>query len=71
MKNIMKVLIYDFGQKTKYLPLFHSDGKREKIFYRYLTLIKTNISDVYSHKHMKTKIKSDADLPFEESIKYA
>ena len=40
------------------VDLFHSD---ERIFerIRYLIMLKSNISDVYSHKYTKIKISSD------------
>ena len=53
---------------TKYLALFHSNEKYERIFarLRYLIMLKNNISDVYYHKYAKIKFNSDDDL----NIKY-
>ena len=34
----------------------------------YLIMLKSNISDVYSHKYTKIKINSDNDLPLEKTI---
>ena len=55
---------------TEYLALFHSDEKYEKLFnkIRYLTMVKTNIPNVYSHIHIKIKINSGDDLPFKKSL---
>ena len=36
---------------------------------RYLVMLKSNVSDVYSHKHMKMKINSDNNLTFEGTLK--
>ena len=49
--------------KTRYLALLHSDEKYKKKFdrIRYL-MLKSNISDIYSHKYMKIKINSDNDI---------
>lgn len=49
---------------TKYIALFYSDGKFEKVFdkIRYNIMLKRNISDVFSHKYMEIKIISDIDL---------
>ena len=57
---------------ANYLALFHSDEKYERIYdrIRYLIMLKTNISDVYSHKNAKISIHSDDDLPLERNIKY-
>ena len=51
--------------RTKYLTLFASDGKYELVFnrIRYVIILKNNISDVYSHKHIQFKINSDDALP--------
>ena len=51
--------------RVKYVGLFHSDEKYEKMFnrIRYHIMLKSNILDVYSHKYKKTKIKLDDDLP--------
>ena len=53
---------------TKYLALFHCDEKNERIFDRrsYSNMLKSNISDVCSHKYTKFKINSDDDLPLEK-----
>ena len=58
---------------TNYLALFHSDEKYERIYdrIRCLIMLKTNISDVYSHKNAKIYIHSDDELPLEKNIKYA
>ena len=49
------------------LAVFHSNEKYETIFdrIRYL-MLKSNISNVYSHNYTKIKINSDNDLPFEK-----
>ena len=49
---------------TKYLGLFHSDEKHERIFdrIRYLITLKNIISDVYSHKFKKISINWDVNL---------
>ena len=31
-------------------------------------MLKSNMSDIYSHKYMKIKINSDDDLPLEKSL---
>ena len=56
---------------TKYLTLFHSGEKYERVFgrIRYLIMLKSNISEVYSHKY--TKIKTNSDDTFRKIIKYA
>ena len=36
---------------------------------RYLVMLKSNVSDVYSHKHMKMKIDSDNNLTLEGTLK--
>ena len=48
---------------TNYLGLFNYDEKIESIFdrIRYLVMVKSNISDVYSYKCEKIKINSDDD----------
>ena len=50
---------------TKNLATFHSCKKDERIFdrIRYRIVLKNNISDVYSHKYMKSKINLDDNLP--------
>ena len=55
---------------TKYIALFYSDGKYEKMFdkIRYNIMLKINISNAYSHKYMKIKIFSDNDLFFEITL---
>ena len=55
---------------TKYVALFYSDEKYEKVFdrIRYLIMLKRNISDVYSHKYTKIKMNSDDDLPLEKPL---
>ena len=35
---------------------------------RYLIMLKSNISDIYSHEFMKIKINSDDDSPLEETL---
>ena len=54
------IRIYD---ETKYLTLFNSNEKFDRVFdwVRYLIMLKSNISDFYSHKFMKIKINSDDD----------
>ena len=51
--------------ETKYLALFHSDEKYERILIELdiLFMLKINMSDAYSHKYMKTKIESNNYLP--------
>ena len=51
-------------ERTKYLALFHSETF-ERIFnrIRYVNVLKSNISYVYSHKYLKIKINSDNNLP--------
>ena len=43
---------------TKYLALFHSGEKYDRIFdrIRYLIMLKNNISNVYSHKYTISKL---------------
>ena len=43
---------------TKYLVVFYSDEKYKRTFHRirYLVMLKSNISDVCSHKYMKIKV---------------
>ena len=55
---------------TKYLALFHSNEKYERIAdrIRYLIMINSNISDVDSHKYMKIKINSGGNLPLEKTL---
>ena len=55
---------------TKHLGLFHSDEKTNRIFQRmrYLITLKSNISDVYSHKYTKVTVNLDDDLPLEKNI---
>ena len=54
-----------FSDSTKYQALFHSDEKYERISdrIRYFIMLKSNISDVYSHK----SVNSDDDLPLEKT----
>ena len=49
---------------SKYLSLLDSNEKYERNFdrIRYLMTLKTNISDVYSHKYTKIKINLDDDM---------
>ena len=46
---------------TKYLVLFRSDEKYDRIYHRIIYLItkKSNITDIYYLKYMKSKINSD------------
>ena len=46
--------------RIRYLALFHSYKKHERNFdiIRYLIMLKSNISDVYSNKYAKIKIKN-------------
>ena len=55
---------------TKYLALFHSHEKYERLFdrIRYLIMFKSNIWGVNSHKYMEIKINS-GDI--RKSTKYA
>ena len=55
---------------ANYLALFHPDKKYERVFnrIRYLIMLKSNISDNYSHKYSKIKIDSDDDLPLEKAL---
>ena len=48
---------------TKYLALYHSDEKYEINFNRiwYLIMLKSNISDICSHKCTRIKINLDDD----------
>ena len=48
--------------ETKYLALFHFDS------IRYLTLVKSKTSHVYSHKIMKIKINPDHGLLLEKTL---
>ena len=43
------------NDSTKCLALFHSNQKYARIFdrVRYLIMLKSNISDIYSHKYTK------------------
>ena len=34
----------------------------------YLIMLKSNISDIYSHKYIKIKTKLDDDLPWEKTL---
>lgn len=56
--------------RTKYLELFKSEEKYEIKLDRikYSVLLKINISDVSSHKCMKTKINSDDGLPLKKTL---
>ena len=58
--------------RTIYLSLFPSDYKYERVFdrIRYFIVSKSNISDVYSDKYRKIKIKSHDDLLLEKNINY-
>ena len=51
--------------KSRYLALLYSNEKNERIFDRiiYLIMLKSIISDVYSHRYTKTNINSDDNLP--------
>ena len=55
---------------TKYLALFSSDEKCDKISDRinYHIMVKRNVSDVYSHNNMKIIIYSNADLSLRKII---
>ena len=55
---------------TKFLALFHSDEKYEKILDKGgdFIMLKINISDVYSHKYTKVKINFDDYLPLEKTL---
>ena len=54
--------------QLKYVGLFQSDEKYEKIRIRYHIMLKSNILEVYSHKYMKTKIESVNYLPLEKTL---
>ena len=56
--------------KTRYLALFHSDKNCQRFFdrIRYHLMLKYNISEVYSHKFMESKVNSDDNLPLEKSL---
>ena len=56
--------------RTKYMPLLHSNEKYNKFFdkIRYLIMLKSNISYVVSHKYTEIKINSIDDLPLEKAI---
>ena len=49
--------------------MFHFNEKYERIFdrTRYLIMLKSSISDVYSHEYMKSEINSDDDSPLEKT----
>ena len=53
---------------TKYLVLFHSNGKNERYMDKinYRIMLKSNISYVVCHKYAKIKIDSGDDLPLEK-----
>ena len=53
---------------AKYLALFDTNEKGEIICdsIKYLIMLKSNISDMYSHKYTKNKTNSDDDLPLEK-----
>ena len=55
---------------TKYLALFRSDEKYERIFdrIRYLIIWKSNISDVYFHKYTNIKTYSNNNLPLGKKL---
>ena len=55
---------------TKYLTLFHSHEKYERLFdrIRYLIMFKSNIWGVNSHKYMEIKINSGDILPLEKGL---
>ena len=54
---------------NKYLALFLSNEKYDKVFdrTRYLIILKSNNSDVDSPKCMKIKINSDGDSPLDKT----
>ena len=56
--------------RTKYIPLFNSNEKYNNFFdrIRYLIMLKSNISDVVSHKYTEIKINSIDDLSLEKAI---
>lgn len=54
--------------RNKYLVLFHSDEKYERIVDRIkYIMLQNKISDVYSYKYLKMKINSDA-LSLEKTV---
>ena len=57
-----KLLHINFDTVDAYI--FHSDA-------RIFDILKSNISDTYSHKYTNIKINSDDDLPFRKNIKHA
>ena len=58
--------------RTKYLALYpYQKYKRIVDRIRYCFMLKSNISDVYSHKYMKIEINSDDDLRLEKTSKHA
>ena len=56
--------------KTRYLAFFHSDEKCVRIFdrIRYLIMLKSNISEIYTHKYTKFEIKSNDVLSLDKAI---
>ena len=58
------------NDRTKYLELFLSNQKFERMFdrIRYLIMLISDISYVYPHKYMKIKIESDDDTPLVKMI---
>ena len=55
---------------TKYVALFDSDEKIERYFdrIRYLIMLKSNVSDIYSYKYTEVKVNSDDDLRLEKML---
>ena len=59
---MMEFYIYDYS-----IPMKKNQRITDRI--RYLVMLKSNVSDVYSHKHMKMKIDSDNNLTLEGTLK--
>ena len=59
---MMEFYIYDYS-----IPMKKNQRITDRI--RYLVMLKSNVSDVYSHKHMKMKINSDNNLTLEGTLK--
>ena len=59
--------IRNFGSNS-YQAFFHFDEKYMRMFdrIRYLVMLKSNISDIYSHKNTNIKINLDDDIPLEK-----
>ena len=53
---------------NSYQAFFHFDEKYMRMFdrIRYPVMLKSNISDIYSHKNTNIKINLDDDIPLEK-----